>query len=74
MAVLFITSLFSSSPFITRNVVKASKAGYQRYQRLQNEGSSKFSAFLKTLIGMLIATCLFAGFFIDMRVFLSHLS
>lgn len=55
--------------FITRNVVNSSKVAYQRYQRLQNEGSSKFSAFLRVLVGMLIATCLFAGFFIDIRVF-----
>ena len=55
--------------FITRSVVNSSKVAYQRYQRLQNEGSSKFSAFLRVLVGMLIATCLFAGFFIDIRVF-----
>ncbi|HGN1706012.1 TPA: hypothetical protein ACKRTE_001879 [Providencia rettgeri] len=68
-SIIYYIVILAITFFISRNVVKASKVGYQRYQRLQNEGSSKFSAFLKVCVGMLLATCLFSGFFIDMRIF-----
>ncbi|MBQ0686588.1 hypothetical protein J7315_10980 [Providencia rettgeri] len=68
-SIIYYIVILTISFFIIRHIVKASKAGFQRYQRLQNEGSSKFSAFLKVLVGTLLASCLFVGFFIDMRVF-----
>ncbi|WP_272689601.1 hypothetical protein [Providencia sp. PROV033] len=54
---------------VSRIAVGVTKSAYTRYQRLQNEGSSKFAALLKTLIGSALALCLGVGFFIDIRVF-----
>ncbi|EPL9570696.1 hypothetical protein MMK73_002784 [Providencia rettgeri] len=55
--------------FVSRHLVRITESGIQAYQRMQNEGSSKFAAFVKVVVGTLLATCLMAGFFIDMRIF-----
>ncbi|BBG61388.1 hypothetical protein [Providencia rustigianii] len=54
---------------VIRVIVRVSREANVRYQRLQNEGSSKFTALLKVIVGSLLATCLVVGFFIDMRIF-----
>ncbi|UBX47709.1 hypothetical protein LDO51_10915 [Providencia alcalifaciens] len=53
----------------SRIIVGITSSAYIRYQRLQNEGSSKFTALLKTLVGTALAICLGVGFFIDIRIF-----
>ncbi|HEQ1859031.1 TPA: hypothetical protein ACS7ZY_002316 [Providencia alcalifaciens] len=53
----------------SRILVGITESAYDSYQRLQKEGSSKFTALLKTLVGTALAGCLTMGFFIDIRLF-----
>lgn len=67
--IIYYAIIMAITLFVSRRLVQVTQAGLKTYQRLQNEGASKFVALIKVVLGTLLATCLMAGFFIDMRLF-----
>lgn len=54
---------------IIKFVRRLSNSAYAHYQKLQNEGDTKFSASIKSIYMFLLAGSLMLGFFIDIRIF-----